>query len=80
MRIKFMGLRFRTTTLLALGAGFLLGSRAGRGPWESVVSKISQYQGRHGADVYSGNGSAPAPASQPGEVDVRSKSVPFTEI
>lgn len=78
MKVRVLGIRLRPMTALALGAGFLLGSRAGRGPWESLTSKLAQYQGRHGTGLYSGNGHVPSTGSE--EVDVRSRTVPFSEI
>lgn len=77
MKLRVLGIPVRITTLLALGAGFLAGSRAGRGPWEQLVAKASQYQGRHGTDTYNGNGTA---SSVQGDVDVRSATVPFGQI
>lgn len=41
MRVLFL----RPTTVLALGAGFLLGSRAGPGPWEFAAAKVREVQG-----------------------------------
>ena len=37
--MKIMHLRLKT--LIALAAGFLLGSRSGKGPWEFVQKKTS---------------------------------------
>jgi hypothetical protein len=38
--MKIMHLRIKT--LMALGAGFLLGSRSGSGPWEFVRTQATQ--------------------------------------
>jgi len=40
--MKIMHLRVKT--LLALGTGFLLGSRAGTGPWNMFQSKLAAGQ------------------------------------
>lgn len=42
--MKFFG--FRIKTLLFFGLGFLLGSRAGPGPWEKAMALWSELQGR----------------------------------
>jgi hypothetical protein len=42
--MKIMHLRMKT--LMALGAGFLLGSRSGKGPWEFVQAKTSAARGK----------------------------------
>lgn len=42
--MKFFG--FRPKTLLFFGLGFLLGSRAGRGPWEKAMALWSELQGK----------------------------------
>jgi hypothetical protein len=83
MKVKVLGMRFRFTTVAAMGIGFMLGSKAGTGPWDSLVAKISQYQGRTGAGLYDGSGNgngigSSVPTSN--EPDVRERSVPFTEI
>ena len=51
--MKIMHLRMKT--LMALGVGFLLGSRSGKGPWEYVQArtsaareKLSEAQGGRG--------------------------------
>jgi hypothetical protein len=77
MKLRVLGVKLRLGTVAALGVGFLLGSRAGRGPWDSLSSKLSQYQSRNGTGLYSGNGHGLTTSE---EVDVRSQNVPFGEI
>jgi uncharacterized protein YjbJ (UPF0337 family) len=45
---------FRIKTLVFFGVGFLLGSRAGRGPWDKAMEFWEQFQGRAQSEL--GNG------------------------
>ena len=47
---------FKPTTMAIFGAGFLAGSRAGRGAWEAVENKVSQLQNRTGGGNDYGDG------------------------
>ncbi len=42
---------FRIRRMTLLGLGFLLGSRAGRGPWDKAVATWSQVQDKAGAGL-----------------------------
>lgn len=55
--------RLRIRTLLALGIGFLLGSRAGRGPWDAVAAKVADLRSRRdgSSELYLSNGDGTAP-------------------
>jgi len=45
---------FRTRRMTLLGVGFLLGSRAGRAPWDKAVAAWSQVQGKAGSRLRPG--------------------------
>ena len=82
MKVKVLGMRFRFTTVAALGIGFLLGSKTGTGPWDQFMAKVSELQGRADGSTggrAAGNGVASSVASST-EADVREATVPFTEI
>ena len=57
--MKIMHLRMKT--LMALGAGFLLGSRSGKRPWEFVQAKASVAREKL-AEAQAGRGPDPEPA------------------
>ena len=57
--MKIMHLRMKT--LVALGAGFLLGSRTGTGPWELVRAKATQARSKL-AEAQGGRAPDPEPA------------------
>lgn len=47
----------RPKRVLVLGLGFLLGSRAGRAPWEKAVALTEQLQGKAQSKLGVGRGS-----------------------
>jgi hypothetical protein len=57
--MKIMHMRMKT--LMALGAGFLLGSRSGKGPWEFVQSKTVAARSKL-AEAQGGRAPEPEPA------------------
>ena len=57
--MKIMHLRIKT--LMALGVGFLLGSRSGKGPWEFVQAKTSAAREKL-AEAQGGRAPEPEPA------------------
>lgn len=53
----------RPVTVLAFGAGYLLGSKAGPGPWEAFSAKVAELQGGRAAEGGSGTGNGHRPAT-----------------
>jgi len=45
---------FRVRRMTLLGVGFLLGSRAGRGPWDKATAALSQVQDKAGSKLRPG--------------------------
>jgi len=54
--MKFFGLRLRSW--LFFGVGFLIGSAAGRGPFERVMEMVDQFRGGGGSQ-FGSDGSQP---------------------
>ena len=59
---------FRVRSLGMLGAGFLLGSRAGRGPWNQAMTAWHRFQEKAGPQLPAGVGRTAfnTDTSQPG--------------
>jgi hypothetical protein len=61
---------FKPTRMAFFGLGFLAGSRAGRGAWDAVESKVSQLQNRmgEGKNTPYGNGARSMESPEGGTV------------
>lgn len=46
MKIKILGIPIKVTTVAVFGAGFMLGSRSGRGPWDAALAKWNELRDR----------------------------------
>src|SRR5438132_8415823 len=63
--MRFFG--FRITTWLMFGIGFLLGSRAGKEPWQRAMEMWNDFRGEGaGSEAHTGNGHRREPARKAG--------------
>lgn len=69
---------FKPTTMFIFGAGFLAGSRSGRGAWNAFESKVSELQNRRSSGT-SGHGNGMRAMNSP-EGGATKKEGAFTEF